>query len=146
MKIDKVDNYMPLYAYEKATNPDKVMIMRAFRQKDVEDVDRLVELSKGNRETVKTDEDWNVLANIIVFYIQRWPNEWMEFRNSMPDIRQTRKSGGYSGSKEIKYLAALPFRLERLIKVIFPHNQFNKSFSNKFIKKFKVFQVGGIQN
>lgn len=145
-KLVSTDPYMSLYAYEKAENPDQVMVMRAFRKRDVEDVERLIEISKGNRETVKTDDDWNVLANVIVFYIQRWPDEWMEFRKTIPEIRNTRntrKGHGYSDSGEIKYLAAIPFRLERLIKAIFPYQHYDKKFSNQFIKRFKVFQVGG---
>lgn len=137
---------MPLYAYEKATNPEKVMVMRAFRQRDVEDVDRLVEISKGNRETVKTENDWQVLNELCVFYIQRWPQEWMDFRSTMPDIRQTRKSRGYSTSKEIKYVAAIPPRLMKLIKVIFPYQQWNKKFLYEFIRRFKPFQVAGVGN
>lgn len=134
---------MEFYAAHKILHPEDRIMLRAFRQRDIDDVDRLIEISRGHRESVKTEEDWNVLANIIVFYIQRWPDEWMEFRSTIPDIRQTRRVDGYSQSKEIKYLAAIPLRLERLIKAIFPMNQFNKPFSYKFIKKFKAFQVGG---
>lgn len=144
--LTKADPYMEFYAAHKAVHPEDRIMLRAFRQKDVDDVDRLMEISKGHREEVKTDSDWNVLANVVVFYIQRWPNEWEEFRKTIPDIRRTRKNGGYSTSREIKYLGAIPLRLERLIKAIFPRNQFNKRFSNQFIKRFGIFQVGGIQN
>lgn len=145
-KILTEDPYESLYAFERMLNPEQQFQRRLFRKRDVQDVDKLIEISKGNRDEVKTDDDWNVVANIIVFYIQRWPNEWTEFRSTMPDIRQTRGRGGYSGSKEIKYVAAIPLRLERLIKSIFPHNQFNKKFSYEFIRRFKAFQVGGVQN
>lgn len=145
-KILLTDPYMEFYAAHKTLHPEEKIMLRAFRQKDLEDVDKLVELSRGNREEVKTEEDWNVLASLIVFYVQRWPDEWMEFRNTLPDIRQTRGNGGYSKSREIKYVLSLPFRLERLIKAIFPRNQFNKKFSYQFIRRFKIFQVGGVQN
>lgn len=126
-------------------NPDQIMLLRAFRQRDVDAVDKIVELSRG-REDVKTESDWKVLLAVVEFYIRRWPDEWMEFRSTMPDIRQTRnvnKKHGYSDSKEIKYLAAIPLRLERLIKICFPQNQFNKKFSYEFIRRFKAFQVAG---
>lgn len=145
-KILKTDEYMPLYAFAKAANPDQVMMLRAFREKDVEDVDRLVEMSRGNRETVKTDKDWQILNELIVFYIKRWPNEWMEFRASMPEIRQSRRAGGYSKSKEIMHVASLPFRLERLIKVIFPYQQYDKKFMWEFVRRFSAFRVAGVQN
>lgn len=144
--ILKTDPYMEFYAAHKVMNPEDRLMLRAFRVQDVEDVDKLVQLSRGKRETVKTESDWHVLSELIVFYIQRWPQEWMEFRNTMPDIRKSRNARGYSKSKEIKYVASIPLRLERLIKAIFPMNQFNKKFSYEFIRRFKVFQVGGEQN
>lgn len=137
---------MEFYATHKALHPDERIMLRAFRQRDIKDVDRLIEISKGNREDVKTESDWNVVANLVVFYIQRWPQEWEEFRRTIPDIRQTRGAGGYSASKEIKYVGAIPLRLERIIKAIFPQNQFSKKFLYQFIRRFKVFQVGGVQN
>lgn len=146
MGITRTDPYMSLYAFEKTQNPEQKFMMRAFRERDVQDVDKLVELSRGNRETVKTDKDWQILNELIVFYITRWPNEWTEFRSTMPDIRQTRGKGGYSSTKEILYLAALPFRLERLIKTIFPYQQYNKKFMYEFCRRFKAFQVAGVQN
>jgi hypothetical protein len=144
--IVKSDPYMEFYATHKALHPEERIMLRAFRQRDLDDVDYLVKISRGNRETVKTEDDWNVLANIVIFYIKRWPQEWAEFRSSIPDIRQTRGKGGYSQSREMKYLAAIPLRLERLIKAVFPMNQVNKKFSNEFIRRFKVFQIGGVQN
>jgi hypothetical protein len=145
-KILSIDKYQTLYDFEQANNPDAMIGHAIFRKADVEAVDRLLELSRGNRETVKTDDDWNVLANIIVFYIQRWPEEWAEFRSSMPEIRGTRNAGGYSKTKEMVYLASLPFRLERLIKTIFPNQQYDKKFMYKFIKRFRIFQVAGEGN
>ena len=137
---------MEFYAGHKALHPEQKIMLRAFRQRDLDDVDKLIEISKGHREAVKTESDWNVVGNLVVFYMQRWPHEWMEFRNTIPDIRQTRGAGGYSQSREIKYVGALPLRLERIIKAIFPNNQFNKKFAYQFIRRFKVFQVGGVQN
>ena len=137
---------MDLYAFEKMQHPEQVMVLRAFKRKDVDDVERLVQISRGNREKVESESDWAVLTELVNFYVERWPDEWTEFHKSMPDIRGTRRGGGYSESKEMKYLAAIPLRLERLIKAVFPLNQFNKDFSNKFVRRFKVFKVGGEGN
>lgn len=142
----KPDPYLPLYAYQKAEHPEHKIVLRQYRKTDVEAVDELVELSRG-RTDVRTESDWTLLDKIIMFYTQRWPQEWEEFKNTLPDIRETRGEGGYSGSKEIKYLAAIPLRLERLIKACFPYNQWNKKFANKFVKRFsRGFQVGGVNN
>jgi hypothetical protein len=46
----------------------------------------------------------------------------------------------------MKYVGALPNRLERLIKVIFPYQHWNKEFVNKLVKRFKIFKVGGENN
>jgi hypothetical protein len=146
MDIQKPDEFMSVYAVEKALNPEHTMMLRAFRQRDVEDVDALVKLSRGNREDIRVESDWAVLNELMVFYIRRWPDEWMEFRNTMPGIRQTRRAKGYSQSKEIKYIAAMPSRLMKLIKVIFPYQQFNKKFMYEFMRRTKAFQVGGVSN
>ena len=137
---------MEFYAAHKTINPQDKITLRPFLKRDVESVDKLVKLSRGSRDYVQTESDWQVICSLIEFFIQRWPNEWMEFRNTMPDIRETRRSGGYSQSKEILYLLALPFRLERLIKIIFPNNKFNKKFSYEFIRRFKAFRVAGEGN
>ena len=146
MSLVKADPYMEFYAAYKATHPEEKLMLRAFRKRDVADVDELIRISKGHREEVKTESDWNVVANLVVFYIQRWPEDWMQFRSTMPDIRETRRNGGYSASREIKYVGALPLRLERLIKAIFPMNQVDKKFIYSFIRRFKAFQVGGAGN
>lgn len=146
-KIVQTDPYMEFYAAHKQLNPQDRIMLRAFRKSDVEDVDELVRISRGNRQTVKTQADWEVVENIIRFYIKRWPQDWAEFARSMPDIRQSRNPGGMSKSKNMVYLAAIPLRLERLIKIIFPFNQVNSKFSHELIRRFgKGFQVGGVQN
>lgn len=127
-------------------NPDAPLYYRAFKRGDVEAVDRLVELSHGHRDVVKTDEDWRVLEELIKFYVYRWPDEWKQFKATVPEIRETRRAGGYSQSKEIKYMGALPPRLERLIKRIFPMQQYDKKFTTKLFNKFTVFKVGGEGN
>lgn len=146
MKLDQADPYFEFYAAHKETHPESKIMLRAFKKKDVEDVDELLKISRGFRDEVKTESDWNVVAQLVIFYIKRWPEDWMQFRDTMPDIRQSRRNGGYSASREIKYVGALPLRLERLIKAIFPHNQVNKKFLYQFIRRFKIFQVGGVQN
>lgn len=128
------DSYLEFYAAHKTLHPEDRIMLRAFRKQDIVDVDRLLEISKGNRESIKTNEDWNVLANLVIFYIQRWPQEWKEFRTILPDIRSSRNTGGYSKSKEIMHVASLPFRLERLIKIIFPQQQYTKKFIWNFSK------------
>ena len=143
MKIAKSDPYMSFYGAHQALHPDDDITLKVYTQRDVDAVDKLLELSKGNREEIRTEEDWNVLANLVVFYIQRWANEWMEFRQTMPDIKETRRKGGYSKSKEIKYVGAMPPRLMKLIKIIFPYQQYDKKFMYEFIRRFQVFQVGG---
>jgi hypothetical protein len=143
MNILKTDSYLPAYVLEKKQNPDKKLWWLQVKRKDLEDVDRLVAISHGNRETVKTAQDWMVLEEILKFYISRWPNEFLEFRKTVPQIRATRRTGGYTKDKGIKYVASLPPRFENLIKIIFSLQVFDKTFVYKLINKFKIFKVGG---
>lgn len=145
-KILRSDPYMEFYAAHKQVHPEDTIMLRQFRKADVDAVDRLVERSRG-RDMVKTADDWELLNEVIAFYTQRWPHEWEEFKNTMLDIRGTRGKGGYSESRDTVYLAAIPLRLERLIKSIFPQNQWNKQFANKFAKRFsRGFKVAGVGN
>jgi hypothetical protein len=143
--IVTVDPFTPLYTYEKITNPEKQLVLRAYKKNLVEGVDRLVEKGRG-RQSITTESDWALLEEIVKFFIKEWPHEWLDYKKTIPDIRQTRKSGGYNSNKEMKYVGALPNRLERLIKVIFPYQHWNKEFVNKLVKRFKIFKVGGENN
>jgi hypothetical protein len=145
-KIVKPDSYLPFYILEKQQNPQKKMWWLALKQRDVDTIDHLVEISKGKRETVSSAKDWEIMDELLSFFIQRWPNEFNDFKESMELIRQSRLKGGYSRSGEIKYTASLPPRLERLIKAIFPLQQFNKEFIYKLINHYKIFKVGGEKN
>jgi hypothetical protein len=143
MKIIKPDPFIPIYKFEKTQHPEKKLWWLALRQKDVEDVDRLVGLSHGNRETVETPKDWAILEEVLKFFINRWPEEFKEFKEAVPQIKATRRRGGYTQNKEMMYLASLPPRFERLIKAVFPKQQFDKEFVYKLINRYKIFKVGG---
>jgi hypothetical protein len=106
MDIQTVDPYLPHYVYEKSVHPDKPLVWKQFRKKDVDDVDRIVHLSKGNREFVKTMDDWKILEELLKLFAERWPVEWQEFKSAMPDIRSTRRSGAKSESGEMMYVGA----------------------------------------
>jgi len=136
------DQYEALYKYEKTVNPTANLVWKQYKKNDVQAVDRLVQLSRG-RMSVTNETDWVVLEGVIKFFAERWPNEWDKFTKTIPDIRQTRGQGGYSKSKETKYVGAFPLRLNKIIKIAFPLQQFDKTFVNKFVKRFKIFKVGG---
>lgn len=144
--IQVLDPYYEHYAFEKATNPNAKLVWRQFRKKHVDKVDQLVKLAQGDRDTIKSEKDWEILRAIIVFFAEEWPDEFSQFKATIPDIRETRMEGGYSKSREIKYLGAMPARLIKMIKIIFPFQEFNKEFMYKFIKRFPLFKVGGVQN
>ena len=134
---------------EQAKRPfeDKVRprdpLRRQFRRDDVAEVDKLIELAGDAREDVKTESDWRLVEIIAQFFMQRWPNEFTEFYKTIPQIRDTRRSKGYSSTKEIKYVGALPFRLMKLIQIIFPYQQFDKKFVYRLVKRIPLLKVGG---
>jgi hypothetical protein len=135
------DKYVPLYVYEKQTNPSRSLVWRAYSKNVVDDVDRILDIAHGVREEVKTLNDWDIVIELLKFFARRWPGEFSEFKGQIDLIRKTRKSGAKSQSKEIMYVGALPFRFERLIKTIFPCQQFNKEFVYKLVKKISLFKV-----
>ena len=143
MQLVTVSPFDSIYALAQDQGYD--VEYKKFKKSDVQRVEGLA-LDIGKREEVKTERDWEAVDKIIKFYWATWPEDAQEFYNIVPDIRGTRASGGYSKSRETKYLGALPLRLLKCIKIFFPKQQWDKNFSNKFVKRFKIFGVGGYTN
>ena len=135
--IQTVDPLAPLY------NVHGFDEVKVHLRKDVEDVNYLVRISHGSGGAVTTDKDWGVVAKLFEFWTRRWPIEWQEFGQSIIDIRQTRlNKRGTNSSNEIKYVGALPPKFIRLIKTIFPDQQFDKKFVYALTKRIKIIKVG----
>ena len=145
-RIEKADPYLPFYILEKETKPKNKLYWMAVKQDDLDTIDHLVELSSGKREEVRSQKDWEIMEELFNFFAKRWPNEYKDFKDAVPQIRSSRNRGGYSKSKEMVYMGALPPRFERLIKAIFPLQSFNKDFMYKLIKRMPLFKIGGEGN
>jgi nitrous oxide reductase len=141
--IIKPDPYLDLYKAEKIMDPDAIIVAKQYQKHLVDAVDRIVELAHGQRDFVKSENDWLVVEDLLRFFASQWPMEWHEFKTSIPDIRRTRSEGGYSQTKEIKYIASVPPRFMKMVKVIFPAQEWDKKFMTKFIKRFPLFKIGG---
>jgi len=139
--IIKPDPHLAAYIYEKQVNPDHIIVLKQYERRLVDAVDRIIELAHGNRETVRTEEDWKVVEELFKFFASEWPREYAEFKQSIGSIRDA-KGEGYSKTREIRHVGSLPPRFEKMIKVIFPYQQWDKEFVNKFVKKFPLFKVG----
>jgi hypothetical protein len=112
------------------------------KKTDIQAIDYLVKIGRG-KQTVSSAHDWMILAKVFEFWTRRWPDEWQEFAKTVKDIKATRlNSKGTSASGEIKYVGVLPPRFERLIKVIFPMQEFNKEFVYKLTRNIKITKVG----
>lgn len=108
-------------------------------------VDQFIAASRGRGgETVVKESDWKFVEDILKFWIGQYPKEAGEFFKSIPDIRATRtNSKGYGDTKELRYIAALPWRLMKFIKIFFPFQQFDKDFMARFTKRLPKFKIGG---
>ena len=130
---------------EKQMDPDAIIVARQFEKRIVDRVDQIVHMARGERDEVKTESDWLVVDELMRFFVQEWPHEFVQFRDSIKDVRASRNSGGYSKSKEIKYTAAIPPRMERLLKVVFTHQTWDKKFIYNLIRRYPLLKVGGEQ-
>lgn len=130
--------------YEFVYEPKTVRYKR-YPKHVVEGVDYLVRLSRGRTDVV-TSDDWVLVAKIVEFWSRMYPQEWSDYIASMNMIKGTRaRKDGYSrekGREGVRYLAAVPERLMRLIKVVFPQQQWNREFTEKFTGNIKVSRVG----
>ena len=143
MGIIKQDQHLANYVYEKQVNPDAKLVWKAYERRLVDAVDHIIELAHGQRDYVQTENDWKVVEELFVFFAKEWPNEYRDFKTAIPDIRSSRGEGGYSESREIKYVGAIPPRFAKMLKAIFPAQQWDKSFVSKFVKRLPIFKVGG---
>lgn len=144
--IVKVDPYLPHYIYEKSVNPNAKLVWRQFKEQDVADVDRIVALSSGIRDCVKSARDWEIFGELLNFYVKRFPEEFEEFRRGVLDTRKSRRDKGYSQDKGIMYVGTIPLRFMRIIGAIFPEQEFDKRFVWKMVKRFPVFKITGENN
>lgn len=142
MSIIKPDPYLAPYIYEKETNPDAVIVLKQYEKRIVDRINHIVELAHGERDTITSENDWKVFEELLVFFKEEWSNEFNQFRESASDIRQA-KGEGYSKSREILHVGSIPPRLMKLVKAIFPSQQWDKKFVNKLVKRFPLFKVGG---
>ncbi len=143
--IEQLDPFMPLYVQKKMEDPNNRFVLRQFRSDDVMFFDKMIQLTQGKTKVVTT-QDWDNLREVVTYFAKRWPEEFSEFRKTMEDIRHSRNTGGYSKSREIKYVGALPPRLERIIKKLYIEQEMDKKFMNLLVKKMPVFKVGGENN
>jgi hypothetical protein len=144
--IQQPDQFIDSYIYEKTTNPDARIVWKQYERRLVDRTDRIVELAHGERDVVKTQSDWHVVSELLNFWCDEFPLEFQDFKNQIVDIRRSRNADGYSSTREIKYVGALPPRFMKMIKIIFPFQQFDKTFMNKLVNKITLFKVGGENN
>jgi hypothetical protein len=144
--IQTQDPLLSAYVYEKMTDPNANIVWKQYEKRLVDRTNRIIELAHGERDVVKSQSDWDVVNELIKFWYEEYPQEYDEFKSSIVATRRSRNDGGYSSSRETKYVGALPPRFMKMIKVIFPFQQFDKSFVNKLIKRFPMFKVGGVDN
>lgn len=115
---------------------------RPVNKKDLEATDYLIKIS-GGRQAVTTDNDWVIISKIFEFWTRRWPEEWQEFGMAIKDIKETRlRTDGMSESRDTKYVGALPPRFMKLIKAVFPFQQFDKKFVYELTRRIKIIKVG----
>lgn len=137
----KPDPYEDLYKFEKMQDPQAAIVLKQFERSIVEEVDHIVEIAHGQHDQVKSEKDWVVVEELVGFWARIWPQEYREFKSAIPVIREA-KGKGYSKSKEILHLGSIPPTLMKLIKAIFPLQEWNKEFCNSFVKRLPLFKVG----
>jgi len=141
MSILKPDQYIGLYTTVKQMNPNAQIVLRQYERRLVDAVDHIVEMAHGERDSITSENDWKVFEELLTFFATEWPHEYMEFKESIPSIRQI-KGEGYSESREIKHVGSIPPRLMKLTRAIFPSQVWDKKFVNKLVKRFPLFKVG----
>lgn len=146
MSILKPDPYEDFYAAHKQVHPDDRLEVRAFNRRLVEQVDAIVELAHGERDFISSESDWQIAEKLVDFWAREWPQEFAEFKSAIPEIRESKRDGGYSETGEIQHVGSMPGRLMSLIKAIYPLQQWDKKFTTKFMKRFKLFKVAGESN
>lgn len=139
-----IDVVSPYESFYQVTN--QPYELRPVRKKDLQAIEYLLRIS-GMREDVKTIDDWGVVAKILEFYSRQWPEEWSDYVLQVKDIRSSRaRKDGYSrekGKEGVRYLATLPGgHFPKLFKIIFPKQQWDREFTEKFVRNIQISRVG----
>lgn len=107
----------------------------------VQIVDDIISRTKG-KQVVETDKDWETVSRMIDMCFKFYPLEIQDFKKQMKDWREvTAANKGYSKSKEIKNTGMFPLRLQKMIRIGFPLQSFDKRFTNKLMLKYPLFKI-----
>lgn len=117
-----------------------------------EDYSALEGLEKKYREAgrpkkVDTAAAWQFVEDLTRFWISRWPQEFRRFKEEVKEIQETRSTpyGGANPHKEssqtLRYLSVMPMRIQRLLRVYFPEQKFDKKFMREWTRRFELFRV-----
>lgn len=97
---------------------------------------------------IETEEDWQVVDKICSIYARHFPKDVKEFLriNQVIRMNQADKYGrikdattSKGGETQMRQLGQWPLELERLLKVIWPDQKFNKKFIREFFLRFPLF-------
>ena len=117
------------------------MHWRPFSKHQVACVDAILKAANGKHGSVESELDWKLLEEMWKIYAWFFPAEVEAFKQSVAETRATRNVGGYSATKEMIYLGAIPGRFMKMVQVIFDTQRFDKKFSNKLVKRLSLFAV-----
>ena len=110
-------------------------------------VEALMRMADGSTGKVETEKDWQVLEAIFKLWAYFYQEEFREATRKHKELRKIAKNEFAStrdkGGAEIRHLIEWPNHLLRLIESIYPDQKtHDKKFVLKYVKKFRIFQVG----
>jgi hypothetical protein len=118
-------------------------------------VEAVMSLTQDRMPPIKvdTDKDWKAIDLIITFYIDQYPEQWASFKADADLYRRSLKNeyGLISTDTKENYTnmrttVQFPNDLvvQRLIKAVFPDQQFDRPFNQAFVRRYPAFAGGKI--
>jgi hypothetical protein len=129
---------------EKIFNRDAHYV--PFEKEIVGFTDKLIEIAhrNGSQDSVTHETDWKTIEFMYKGFKILYPKSARDFEKIMQMTRTaTRFNKGISteGSAKLQYMMEIPAPFYRMMKVIFPLQEWDRKFVNKFVSHFPMLKA-----
>lgn len=118
-----------------------------FPSRTIKAVDHLVKLAKHTtpKGRVESPNDWRILKETILVWSKYYPEDFTQFTESAKQLKRAHQfnKGIAKGDGEalIQHQLEIPEKLYHMIMSMFPNQNFDKEFVQKFMKELPLFDV-----
>jgi hypothetical protein len=131
---------------EKKFDPNEGITYHPYPRAIVEWVDKMIDYKKETHcpDHVDGEASWKLLEYLFEGWKVLYPQEAVEFEQSMDFIRRHTVNHGISkdkGEAIIQHQLEVPAGFFKMFRILFPFQNWDKKFVSQLVKRFKQFAV-----